>query len=127
MVGSVGPYGASLHDGSEYTGSYASTTPINTIRDWHIPRINALVEAGVDLLAIETIPCRAEAEMLAQLLKENYPSTKAWLSFSVAVSLKFNSKIHKTSSIILINHISKMANLQLTESPSKRQPGLVTT
>ncbi|CAG9769058.1 unnamed protein product [Ceutorhynchus assimilis] len=84
VVGSVGPYGASLHDGSEYDGSYAATTPITTMKEWHIPRINALVEAGVDLLAIETIPCRAEAEMLVKLLKEKYPQTKAWLSFSVS-------------------------------------------
>lgn len=28
MVGSVGPYGAHLHDGSEYDGSYADTTSI---------------------------------------------------------------------------------------------------
>lgn len=28
VVGSVGPYGAHLHDGSEYDGSYADTTSI---------------------------------------------------------------------------------------------------
>jgi S-methylmethionine-dependent homocysteine/selenocysteine methylase len=28
VVGSVGPYGAHLHDGSEYDGSYADTTNI---------------------------------------------------------------------------------------------------
>lgn len=86
IVGSVGPYGASLHDGSEYTGSYAKTTPIETIREWHIPRIKALVEAGVDLLALETIPCKVEAETLVTLLKEQFPNTRAWLTFSVGVS-----------------------------------------
>ncbi|KAJ8952297.1 hypothetical protein NQ318_007465 [Aromia moschata] len=79
------PYGASLHDGSEYTGSYAKNTSVNTMRDWHIPRIKALVEGGVDLLALETIPCKVEAEMLVNLLKEQFPDTKAWLSFSVRV------------------------------------------
>ncbi|XP_017780998.1 PREDICTED: homocysteine S-methyltransferase 1-like isoform X2 [Nicrophorus vespilloides] len=81
IVGSVGPYGASLHDASEYSGSYAKTTPVQTMRDWHRPRIAALVEAGVDMLALETIPCKAEAEMLVQLIKE-FPSVKAWLAFS---------------------------------------------
>ncbi|KAL4704149.1 hypothetical protein ACJJTC_012965 [Scirpophaga incertulas] len=81
IVGSVGPYGACLHDGSEYDGSYASTVKIETIRQWHIPRVKALIESGVDLLAFETIPCFKEAEMLVQMLKE-YPNTKAWLSFS---------------------------------------------
>lgn len=85
IVGSVGPYGASLHDGSEYTGSYAQTTSVNTMREWHIPRIKALVEGGVDLLAFETIPCRSEAEMLVELLKTDFADTKAWLAFSVSV------------------------------------------
>nr|CAI5830630.1 unnamed protein product [Callosobruchus analis] len=82
IAGSVGPYGASLHDGSEYTGSYAMTTSAEAMRQWHLPRIKALIEAGVDMLAIETIPCSLEAEMLVQLLKELCPGMKAWLSFS---------------------------------------------
>lgn len=88
IAGSVGPYGASLHDGSEYNGSYAATTSEEMLRNWHTPRISALVEAGVDLLAIETIPCKIEAETLIKLLKEKFPETKAWLSFSVAVRFK---------------------------------------
>lgn len=86
IAGSVGPYGASLHDGSEYTGSYIPNTSLETMRNWHRPRINALIEGGVDLLAIETIPSKVEAEMLIELLRNEYPSTKAWLSFSVSVS-----------------------------------------
>ncbi|CAB3231068.1 unnamed protein product [Arctia plantaginis] len=81
VVGSVGPYGAHLHDGSEYDGSYADTTSVETMREWHRPRIQALVEAGVDLLALETIPCQEEAEMLCELLKE-FPHIKAWVVFS---------------------------------------------
>ncbi|XP_013191947.2 homocysteine S-methyltransferase [Amyelois transitella] len=81
IVGSVGPYGAHLHDGSEYDGSYADTTSVEVMREWHRPRIEALVEAGVDLLALETIPCQEEAEMLCDLLRE-FPNMKAWLAFS---------------------------------------------
>ncbi|XP_037977251.2 homocysteine S-methyltransferase YbgG [Plutella xylostella] len=81
VVGSVGPYGAHLHDGSEYDGSYADTTDVQTMREWHRPRMQALVEAGVDLLALETIPCQEEAEMLVDLLRE-FPTVKAWLAFS---------------------------------------------
>ncbi|XP_059048785.1 uncharacterized protein LOC131844018 [Achroia grisella] len=81
IAGSVGPYGAHLHDGSEYDGSYADKTPTETLREWHTPRIEALIEAGVDLLAFETIPCQKEAEMLVDMLND-YPLVKAWLSFS---------------------------------------------
>ena len=81
IAGSVGPYGACLHDASEYTGKYCSTVSKQILMDWHRPRISKLVDSGVDILAIETIPCKQEAEALVNLLKE-FPNTKAWLSFS---------------------------------------------
>lgn len=81
IAGSCGPYGACLHDGSEYTGSYCPNVSREFLIDWHRPRIRTLVEKGVDLLAIETIPCVREAEALIDLLKE-FPDTRAWLSFS---------------------------------------------
>ncbi|CAH2267340.1 jg27523 [Pararge aegeria aegeria] len=81
IAGSVGPYGAYLHDGSEYTGEYADKTQEETMYEWHKPRIDTLVSSGVDLLAIETIPCKKEAMVLTNMLKK-YPSVKAWISFS---------------------------------------------
>nr|XP_040218996.2 AP2-associated protein kinase 1 [Anopheles coluzzii] len=81
VVGSIGPYGAHLHDGSEYTGAYADHVPANRLQKWHRPRINAIVEAGVDALAIETIPCRMEAEALLDLLSADHPTVRFWISF----------------------------------------------
>lgn len=81
IAGSVGAYGAFLNDGSEYRGDYADKTSEQIMREWHKSRIEALIEAGVELLAIETIPCQKEAKLLVELLKD-YPDTKAWLSFS---------------------------------------------
>uniref|UniRef100_A0A182VXE2 Protein kinase domain-containing protein n=1 Tax=Anopheles minimus TaxID=112268 RepID=A0A182VXE2_9DIPT len=81
VVGSIGPYGAHLHDGSEYTGAYADQVPANRLQKWHRPRINAIVEAGVDALAIETIPCRMEAEALLDLLTAEHPTVRFWISF----------------------------------------------
>lgn len=57
IVGSIGPYGAHLHDGSEYSGDYADRISVETIQNWHRIRINAIMDVGVDALAIETIPC----------------------------------------------------------------------
>lgn len=82
VAGSVGPYGAYLHDGSEYTGSYTNKVTTEKLIEWHRPRVQALIEAGVDMLAFETIPCYKEAEALIKLLKE-FPQTKAWVSFSI--------------------------------------------
>lgn len=81
IAGSCGPYGACLHDGSEYTGSYCAHVSREFLIDWHRPRVRALLEKGVDLLAMETIPCVREAEAVVELLKE-FPDTRAWLSFS---------------------------------------------
>lgn len=81
IIGSVGPYGAALNDGSEYTGDYVERVSKQDLMDWHRPRIQTLLAAGVDLLALETIPAQVEGEALVQLLKE-FPAHKAWLSFS---------------------------------------------
>lgn len=81
IAGSCGPYGAYLHDGSEYTGSYCTRVSREFLMDWHRPRMRALLEKDVDLLAFDTIPCVREAEALIDLLKE-FPNARAWLSFS---------------------------------------------
>ncbi|WP_257142788.1 homocysteine S-methyltransferase, partial [Bacillus thuringiensis] len=80
VVASVGPYGAYLADGSEYVGNYGVTD--KTLADFHRSRMSALIEAGADLLAFETIPSLQEARVLDTLLRE-FPETYAWLSFSL--------------------------------------------
>ena len=62
VAASVGPYGAALADGSEYTGRYGRTAA--QLRDFHGPRLELLAAAGPDLLAVETIPDADEAEVL---------------------------------------------------------------
>ncbi|RSI28003.1 homocysteine S-methyltransferase [Streptococcus sanguinis] len=79
VAGSVGPYAAYLADGSEYTGDYQLSE--EEFQDFHRPRIQALLEAGSDLLAIETIPNGAEAEAILRLLAEEFPQAEAYLSF----------------------------------------------
>jgi homocysteine S-methyltransferase len=77
VAGSVGPFGAMLADGSEYRGDYDPGATV--LRDIHAPRIEALLEAGVDLLAFETIPTVREARVLLDLLVEFGAS--GWLSY----------------------------------------------
>ncbi|MFK4088939.1 homocysteine S-methyltransferase [Kribbella sp. NPDC020789] len=80
VAASVGPYGAVLADGSEYRGRYGVSAA--ALRDFHGPRLELLIGAGPDLLAVETIPDVDEAEVLVELLRElDFP---AWLSFSAA-------------------------------------------
>ncbi len=82
VAASVGPYGAVLADGSEYTGRYGLT--VRQLREFHRPRLAELVAAGPDLLAVETIPCRAEVEAIcAELAGLGVP---AWVSLSATAS-----------------------------------------
>lgn len=79
-AGSVGPYGAFLADGSEYTGNYF--IPERELARFHRERMEILWEAGADCLAIETIPSLEEALLMAGLAEEL--KAQAWVSFSCA-------------------------------------------
>lgn len=80
VAASIGPYGAVLADGSEYRGRYGLTAA--ELRDFHRPRLELLLAAGPDLLAVETIPDVAEAEVLVDLLAEL--GAPGWLSYTIA-------------------------------------------
>ncbi|MCY3659015.1 MAG: homocysteine S-methyltransferase [Caldilineaceae bacterium] len=79
VAASMGPYGAYLADGSEYTGAY--TQDKATLRAFHEKRMAVLVDAGTDLLACEAIPSLAEGEVLLELLGA-YPHLPCWISFT---------------------------------------------
>ena len=80
VAGSVGPYGAFLADGSEYTGDYVDGVTVGELRAFHRPRLALLAEAGADVLACETLPAAAEVEaLLAELGALGVP---AWLSLT---------------------------------------------
>jgi homocysteine S-methyltransferase len=95
VAASVGCYGASLADGSEYRGEYGLT--IEELKTWHASRFkllakvghehhaiqfritadlltcafSSILQAGADLLAIETLPCEVEVRAILALLEED--------------------------------------------------------
>ena len=84
VAGGLGPYGAYLADGSEYTGAYG----IDILEDpgfqeVHLPRIEVLVGEGVDLFALETLPRLDEARALASMVTALAPQAQCWVSFQV--------------------------------------------
>ncbi|MBM7804596.1 homocysteine S-methyltransferase [Geodermatophilus bullaregiensis] len=92
VAGSVGPYGAALADGSEYTGAYADPgwtgragggLTVAELRAFHRPRMAALAGAGADVLACETVPAAAEAEAL--LAEAEVLGVPVWLSLTTVV------------------------------------------
>lgn len=79
VAASVGPYGATLHDGSEYRGDYGLDE--DALADFHRPRVAALIGAGPDLLACETLPSLLEARALLRVLHE-HPEARGWVTFT---------------------------------------------
>ena len=80
VAASVGPYGASRADGSEYTGDYG--LDVAQLREWHRPRLQALAAAAPDAIAIETIPSLSELEAVCRELDDL--GIPAWVSATIA-------------------------------------------
>lgn len=78
IAASIGPYGAMLHDGSEYKGRYGVAA--ETLSEFHEERLQLFDACDIDVLALETIPSLLEAEVLVDLLADC--DTPAWVSFS---------------------------------------------
>ncbi|MEU1074361.1 MULTISPECIES: homocysteine S-methyltransferase [unclassified Streptomyces] len=79
VAASIGPYGAFLADGSEYRGRYGLT--VRELERFHRPRVETLVAAEPDVLALETVPDADEAEALLRVVEGC--GVPVWLSYSV--------------------------------------------
>jgi homocysteine S-methyltransferase len=83
VAASLGPYGAALHNGAEYTGAYECS--FADLVAFHRDRIDVLAAAkgmqSPDLLAFETLPSLEEARAIGEALA-GYQDLKAWFSFT---------------------------------------------
>ena len=79
VAASIGPFGASLCNGAEYTGDYRLTQ--RELRAFHADRWTVLCDSEADLIAFETIPSMDEARALLSLLATQ-PKRSAWISFT---------------------------------------------
>jgi homocysteine S-methyltransferase len=83
VAGSLGPYGAALHNGGEYHGNY-DCSYADLVR-FHRERIEIFARATgaqrPDLLAFETFPSLEEVRAVGEALV-SWPDLRAWFSFS---------------------------------------------
>ena len=83
VAGSLGPYGAALHNGGEYTGIYDCS--YDHLVRFHRERIEVFAGAkgmqAPDLLAFETFPSLEEARAAGEAMAP-WPELRAWFSFS---------------------------------------------
>ncbi|MXW56825.1 MAG: homocysteine S-methyltransferase [Gemmatimonadales bacterium] len=77
VAASIGPYGAYLADGSEYTGDYGLSAA--ELYDFHAPRWEVLAETEADVLACETTPSVEETRAYCRLAAVSHRPT--WVSF----------------------------------------------
>ena len=96
VAASVGPYGATLGDGSEYRGDDGLT--VAELRAWHRRRLRVLADAGPDVIAVETITRLAELEAIAAELEGiGVPS---WISVTVdGGTLRTGESLHEAFAI----------------------------
>lgn len=80
IAASVGPYGATLADGSEYRGRYGLS--VAELERFHRPRLEILAQAGPDVFAVETIPDTDEAEAILTVAADL--GVPLWLSYTVS-------------------------------------------
>jgi homocysteine S-methyltransferase len=83
VAGSLGPYGAALHNGGEYHGNYDCS--FDDLVRFHRERIEIFAHASgneaPDLLAFETFPSLEEARAVGEAMAP-WPGLRAWFSFS---------------------------------------------
>lgn len=104
VAGSIGPYGAYLSNGAEYTGDYSISA--DEMTDFHRARMQALIEAGVDVLACETMPSLPEIRVLLDLLAREHPSGRAWIT----CTLRDPSHLADGHSIAEVIHLVESSN-----------------
>ncbi|ANZ57291.1 homocysteine S-methyltransferase [Fructilactobacillus lindneri] len=81
IAGCIGPYGAYLANGAEYTGNYELS--FHDYQNFHQEKIKALIDAGSDLLSIDTIPNFQEVKALVKIINDLPNKLPYWISLSV--------------------------------------------
>lgn len=119
---SIGPYGAYLADGSEYTGAYDLDEA--GLIDFHRERWALLAGTEADMLACETIPSLAEAQALAGLLDET-PGVYAWFSFSCRDGEHINDGTPIATCAEFLSDIERVAAVGINCTPPRYIPDLI--
>lgn len=122
VAASVGPYGAYLADGSEYTGDYELDE--GALVDFHRRRLEVLSAAGADLLALETIPSAVEARALARLLGE-VPGPPAWLSFCCRDDRRLGDGSDLAATVATLGGGERIAAFGVNCVAPRHVPGLI--
>jgi homocysteine S-methyltransferase len=120
VAASVGPFGAVLAAGSEYTGSYRRgerSAAVAALRDFHRPRAEVLAAAEPDILAVETIPSLPEVEALAHVIPPL--GVPAWISFSCSTDDRINDGTPLTDAVEAATAIDGVVAIGINCTPPR--------
>lgn len=97
VAASIGPYGAITNDGAEYRGRYGLSH--DQLVTFHAERLEVLLAAQPDLLAIETIPDVDELRAIAEVVPADVP---AWISVTTAdgVHVRAGQSLDEVASVV---------------------------
>jgi homocysteine S-methyltransferase len=113
---SLGPWGATQADGSEYTGNYPSESGEDFLFQFHKTRLSLLLEnRSVDGLAFETIPSTVELFAILKLLATDQFNFPTWISFSTPNGTHLCDGT--PFEVALTSCLQQFSSISLTNSP----------
>ncbi len=121
VAASLGPYGAMLHDGSEYRGDYGVSA--GTLREFHEKRLMLFDDCGVDVLALETVPSFQEARVLSELLADR--ALPSWVSFSCRDGESISDGTPVEEAAALFESHPRVAAVGINCTPPQYAPELI--
>lgn len=118
LAAGIGPYGAYLANGAEYTGDYDLSN--DEYVDFHRERIEASIQAGADLLLLETLPNWQEIQALVNFTHDlNIPVI-------VALSLRDESHLADGTNLTVVQDYLEEHDHVLAYGINCTHPNLVT-
>ena len=130
VAASIGPYGAYLANGAEYTGDYDLDE--DGLFSFHRQRWHLLARTPADIMACETIPSFAEMRALVRLLQETIDapagttaSKPAWFSFTAGNTCQISDGTPIAECATYLDKIDQVVAIGINCTPPRHITGLI--
>ena len=124
VAASIGPFGAHLADGSEYTGGYNLTA--DDLYSFQSERWHILADTAADILACETMPSMADVRAVVRLLHET-PDRWAWISLMCRDASHLADATRLSEVFAILNDTPNLAAVGANCIPPALAPAIMDT
>ncbi|GAV86496.1 LOW QUALITY PROTEIN: S-methyl_trans domain-containing protein, partial [Cephalotus follicularis] len=125
VAASIGSYAAYLADGYQYFGCYGPDVNLDKLKDFHRRRLQVLIEAGLDLLAFETISNKLEAQACIDVLEEENINLPSWICFGCVDGENAPSGESFKECLDIINKSKKVSAVGINCAPLQFMDSLI--